>query len=391
MAYTISSDALQGLCRILKEDRRASSSAGCSAIERKLRENGYITLTELSDKLSLDERRGGGAIEYILRDLISALGIPTQTLCYRPEQIGDDPFFFEGLSEIGVADLLIQLEHLGLQVDPSSLVRKLAGRLGSSRILTESELSVIEYEHRHLSKRLVLQVEGRTAETETQATGRTDSLSMHFTIESSDERAVRLEIQGPRYEAPLETEFVTCDECQSEYLQNDPAEERRHAKEHEERMSTLKPQPDARVISLMPVEERSLLVDPDSPLWMHGEVLKRAQAFRREFGYDRVQWDGSDDNAGPPEWRGHLFISDDGAIAGACGFYAEDQASWELHWIWLAPPYRRRGLLRAVWPALVNRYGEFDLEWPIQDAMLNFIATHGTPRQVERHRRLRSS
>ncbi|WP_252089703.1 GNAT family N-acetyltransferase [Pseudomonas sp. MWU13-3659] len=137
----------------------------------------------------------------------------------------------------------------------------------------------------------------------------------------------------------------------------------------------------------MPVEEGSLLVDSDSPLWMHEEVLKRARAFRFEFGYDRVQWEGSASKAGPPEWRGHLFISDDGAIAGACGFYAEDEVSWELHWIWLAPPYRRHGLVKAAWPALISRYGDFDLERPIQDAMYAFIAKHGSPRQVERHRK----
>lgn len=387
MAFTISSKALQGLCRILTEDRRESSSGSVPSIERKLDQKRYIFLTELSDKLSMVERRGAAAIDYILVDLIKALGIPTQTLCLRPERIGDDHYFFEGLSEIGVADLLIQLEHLGLQVDPSNLVRKLAGQLGSAEILTDSELAVIEYEHRRLSRRIVLEVEGNSAAAETHTSRHTDSQGTHYIVIFSGEVPVRLEIQGPKYEPRLDTTLVTCNLCQLSYGQNDPADERRHSAEHQERMSTVNPEPDTRVISLMPVEEGSLLVDSNSPLWMHEEVLKRARAFRLEFGYDRVQWEGCASKAGPPEWRGHLFISDDGAIAGACGFYAEDEVSWELHWIWLAPPYRRQGLVRTAWPALISRYGEFDLERPIQDAMYAFIARHGSPRQVERHRK----
>ncbi|MDD1962915.1 GNAT family N-acetyltransferase [Pseudomonas sp. 39004] len=391
MDYTISRKALEGLCRILKEDRRENSSGRTSAIERKLAENGYISLIELTDKLGMEERRGGGVIEYILQDLISALGIPTLTLCYRPEQVGDEPYPFEGFSEIDVAHLLIQLEHLGLQVDPSSLVHKLADKLGSARILTESELAVIEYEHRRSSRKIVLQVEGHSAAVETESTSHTDSQGMHCTVISSDHVPVRLEIQGPKHEAPLETPIVECSICRLSYVQNNPADERRHSTLHQERMSTINPQPDPRVIALMPVKDGSLLVEPDSPLWMHDEVLKRARAFRLEFGYDRVQWDGSSDNAASPEWRGHLFVSDEGAIAGACGFYGEAASPPELHWIWLAPPYRRRGLLKAAWPSLTRSYGEFDLEWPIQDAMLEFVARHGTPRQIERHRKLHSS
>ncbi|QVL21431.1 hypothetical protein KH389_12965 [Pseudomonas qingdaonensis] len=391
MAYKISREALQGLCKILNEDRRENAINRTSAIERKLAENGYISLTELADKLGMEERRGGCAIEYILQDLISALDIPTLTLCYRPEQIGDEPFPFEGFSEIGVADLLIHLEHLGLQVDPSNLVRKLVGQLSSRRILTESELAVVEYEHRRSSRRIVLQVEGHSAAVEMEATTHADSQGMHFTVISSGDGPVRLEIQGSKYEAPLETPIVECSICRLSYVQNDPADERRHSSIHQDRMSTINPQPDPRVIALMPVKDGSLLVGPDSPLWMHDEVLKRARAFRLEFGYDRVQWDGSADNPASPEWRGHLFVSDEGAIAGACGFYAEAASPRELHWIWLAPPYRRKGLLKAAWPSLTKTYGEFDLEWPIQDAMLEFIARHGTPRQIERHRAPRSS
>jgi hypothetical protein len=48
-----------------------------------------------------------------------------------------------------------------------------------------------------------------------------------------------------------------------------------------------------------------------------------------------------------------------------------------MTWMWIAPPYRRKGVLQGAWPGLVERYPNFLPEWPYSDAMKQFLAGPG--------------
>jgi hypothetical protein len=52
-----------------------------------------------------------------------------------------------------------------------------------------------------------------------------------------------------------------------------------------------------------------------------------------------------------------------------------------MQWVWLCPPARRSGALSRRWLDLLERYGDFELDQPLSEAMQAFIAIHGTPKQ----------
>jgi hypothetical protein len=116
---------------------------------------------------------------------------------------------------------------------------------------------------------------------------------------------------------------------------------------------------------------------------MQTEMCRRAFAFKREFHYDFPQW--HPDGEYGDDVRGVLFIDDTatfgaGAIVGACCFRLRARRGppcWELDWIWLAPPARRKGILTRAWPGLVKCFGQFDLCPPVSEAMQAFIRKTG--------------
>jgi hypothetical protein len=42
-------------------------------------------------------------------------------------------------------------------------------------------------------------------------------------------------------------------------------------------------------------------------------------------------------------------------------------------WIWLHPYYRRKGILSESWPMFVDRFGDFQVELPLSEAMESFM------------------
>ncbi|MNJ44748.1 hypothetical protein D3C77_398130 [compost metagenome] len=197
---------------------------------------------------------------------------------------------------------------------------------------------------------------------------------------------MRLEVQGPRYLEPKPQVLTRCEYCGHTYMTNNSKDERIHREVHSRKEQMIDPQPDLRLASLLPLDGCGELVDQEAPLWMHGAVYERALEFKREFGYDAVQWDGSSNNRAGEDWQGWLFAADtEGTIAGACAFMRRDGAvdgpRWSLQWIWLAPKYRRSGFLESRWPSFLEAYGDFEIETPLSPAMQSFVRKHGTQSQ----------
>jgi hypothetical protein len=341
------------------------------------------TLTSLGDYLILSERRGYNAIEQLFKDLLDPLEIPKQWIFHAPEFPEDDPSGNPGLTAIDAVGLLIELEHLGIQVHPEKLVEKLAPKLKKKRLLTGNELLVVLYEHYRTKRQVILQADMEATDSEISMTHHTDANGYQFTMTWAGADAVRLQVQGPDYVEPEPQELVTCDYCHHRYLTNNPVDARIHASEHEWAQQLFDPLPDAQFAERLAANVQAELVDASSPLWMHEAVLQRARAFRREFSYDFVQWDGSAQRAAPEGCHGYLFAGDAaGTIAGACGFLVEKSGQyagqWSLHWIWLAPKFRRQGFLKARWNDFLNRYGDFYIEAPLSEAMQGFVRKHGS-------------
>lgn len=123
------------------------------------------------------------------------------------------------------------------------------------------------------------------------------------------------------------------------------------------------------------------LVLPTTPAVWRRAVYRIACFFRREFQYDFVQY-GRDGNESDPNAIAYIWSSGvcDGRgwldiVYGACCFRLRKNG-WALQWAWLHPYKRNQGVLREAWPFFRARFGAFDVEWPISDAMLAFLRKH---------------
>lgn len=387
MARVVKSKVLTTLCTLLKDPVQPNRPLSIlTGFERRLLEDGITMNSALGDYLICSERRGYNAIERLFEDLLDPLEIPKQWIYHSPEFPEDEAFGHQGLTATDAVGLLIELEYLGIQVDPRKLVEELAPQLEKKRFLTGNELSVVLYEHYRRKRQVILTSDLEAIESDASTTHHTDANGYQFTMTWTGADAIRLQVQGPEYVEPEPQESVTCDYCHHRYLTNNSAEARIHASEHKWTQQLFDPLPDGQFAERLAANAQAELVDSSSPLWMHEAVLQRARAFRREFSYDRVQWDGSAQRAAPEGWHGYLFAGDAaGTIAGACGFLVEESGQyggqWSLHWIWLAPKFRRQGILNARWNDFLNLYGDFYIEAPLSEAMQSFVRKHGSDSQ----------
>lgn len=119
-----------------------------------------------------------------------------------------------------------------------------------------------------------------------------------------------------------------------------------------------------------------LIVTAREPIWMHKQMYYRARAFKREFGYDFIQWSEKEDDPGA---YGFLFRDPEqlDVIIGACAFrwrnYTDSDPMWAMQWIWLMPDARHKGILTKYWPVFTHMFGKFHVERPLSDAMAAFL------------------
>ncbi len=381
------SDDLAELYELLTEDKQSlPEKHALTRFERELLAVRSTVHVDLGDYLITTERRRYSAVERLFDSLINQLSIPRQWIYRKPDRPQDTAHGTQGLTAIDATALLIGLEALGLSVDPSRLVKALEGEVSERDQLTSSEMDIFLYQHRVGKMRLVLRADRAGMVAPFRQEQHKDASGYRFTMTWKGETAISLEVRGPRFREPKLQESITCDYCKMSYVTNSSADTRMHRAEHERTRRLMEHFPNKRFAKRLATVADGELVDPTSPFWMHGAVYERARAFRREFSYDFVQWPGSSTQRAPANWHGYLFAAGvDGAIAGACGLKQEesgtDKGQWGLQWIWIAPGFRRTGLLKARWQHLLCRYGDFNIEPPISEAMQAFIRRHGSEAQ----------
>lgn len=117
----------------------------------------------------------------------------------------------------------------------------------------------------------------------------------------------------------------------------------------------------------------------------HKRALRNiAKYFRREEKYDFTQYCDQKYHDSS-KMRAYLICNEGGhfeytPIGGFClryRDYTDTDSRWALQWIWLHPYLRHQGLLKQIWPFLVEKFGSsIFVEPPLSKTMKSFVAKH---------------
>ncbi|MCM5689772.1 C2H2-type zinc finger protein [Sinorhizobium meliloti] len=339
--------------------------------------SGWVSDGEGEDFLLRQDRRLDPPVVMDPASFPSKLGIPHRTIFPCPERRNDDVVGYQQLATTDVAALCIWLERLGFRIEVSSLCDQLRPGLDGRSYLTDEEISVLFYDgnrHRMGSVTISAPHRGwcgmRTVQHKTEGGYRVEYTADDEGI------AMSLTVHAPKFRKPKPRQVIECPGCGMTYVKGSRLDEREHRKSHRRWAAVVDPKPRRRFAEALERDLDAAWVGADAPEWKRKEVYERARLFRREFGYSFVQWSVEDD----PDPIGFLFSDGEGRITGACAFRpqrAGGERPWRLDWIWLNPTARRLGQLSRQWDRFRQRFGVFDIEPPVSDAMKAFLRKRG--------------
>jgi hypothetical protein len=347
------------------------------AMEARMVASGWVSNSEVEDFLLRQDRRLDPPAVVDPVSFPLKLGIPHRTVFPRPERRNDDVIGYQQLAATDVAALCIWLEQLGFRIDVSSLCDLLRPALEGRSQLTDEEISVLFYDgNRHRMRSVSISAPHRGWRGMTTAKQKTGGgYRVEYTADD-DGIAMSLTVYSPKFRKPKPTQTVECPGCGMTYVNGSRLDDREHRKFHRRWAAVADPKPHRRFAEALERDLDAAWVDADAPEWKRKEVYERARQFRREFGYSFVQWSVEDD----PDPIGFLFSDREGRITGACAFrpqLANGERPWRLDWIWLCPSARRLGQLSRQWDRFRQRFGVFDIEPPVSDAMIAFLRKRG--------------
>jgi len=110
-------------------------------------------------------------------------------------------------------------------------------------------------------------------------------------------------------------------------------------------------------------------------------VHRFAIYFKREFGYDFIQYDPQEFDVHSKDvaylWMDQSNSYPKGLPIGAVSFrwreWTNHEPTFALQWIWLHPYERCKGHVRAAWPFFQKQHGDFVVEPPLSPAMKAFL------------------
>ena len=193
-------------------------------------------------------------------------------------------------------------------------------------------------------------------------------------------------MRGPA--RPYASEFYShelhknaCPVCGFLYARDLPSDRKLHRSFHARTLSVFEPRPNKALAKRHAQSGRYIRVTASSPKWMHRRLALIATMFKREFGCDFIMWDESGDGVG------YIFSDREGRACGGCALrwreWSDAAPTWALQWIWVAPPYRRQGILRETWCILTNKFPDLIPEWPYSPGMAQFLLScNGLPKVV---------
>lgn len=387
MPATLPVAILEELIALLREQRQPRGRPPeLSPRERELLRKGAIYMVDFEDLVLETETRGAYGLGRLIETLAEYFAVPIRPFFEQPHYAnGEFGLGYQGLQAADAAALLVALEEVGLCVDPERLVARLARPLQKKGLLTNSEAHLCVYERQRHRQKVLLRSDLKV----TQHTWREERFKgvngYRFKLILAGGKAYRLEITGPKYRNVKPRQEVTCEYCGMTYIKGNLESSLIHRREHARLKRLLEPRTNRNFANRLQRHPNPELVGTSSPFWMHQEVYERALRFKREFRYDFVQWNGCQSKKATPTYQGHLFADHTGtfppgSIVGACAFSLR-QGQWSLNWVWVTPCMRRKGVLRHRWQAFLDRYGDFDIEHPLSEAMEVFVRRNGTSQQ----------
>lgn len=346
-------------------------------------EAGWTRLTALVDQLELQDRRLYPVL-MLIEELCALYELPVRWCGRRPTNRHSKVSYSRCLAAADAAALMANLRHLGFAVDPTELIELLQPTLVGKSILSDAEAEIAFFGANRERMRTRLIADGSSTFDRTQR--RKDTAGYTVSWDMLGEDVSRLTIRGPRFRPRKERETVTCEYCGASHTPGDIDSAREHRRHHRRRENTHDPKPLKQLAKLMKLVPDWCVVNQSSPRWLHKEVYERAMAFKREMHFDFPQW-LAPPSRGPIEEDGvaHLMTRPDApaTILGVCAFRLRDDG-WTLDWAWVAPKFRRAGLLRENWPRFTEAYGDFPLEHPLSPEMTEFVRKFGTKAQKQR-------
>lgn len=378
----ISADLVTALWDGLHHETRPRSLRPATELCTRIAQEGWCKLSELEDLLYAFDRR---LYHIDLGPLFDYLELKPRSIYRRPRYWHSSPIGFESMVASDIAALLIFLEQIGFEVDASTLVDCLLPATRDSQFLTSSDLDIFRYPKLRGRHQFIMR-------TDVEGTGRLEEERFRTTTGCRLEMIrrgglpYRLEVRGPNYRKRPEPNYVTCPYCGMGYMQGDRESADEHRSYHARIQRILDPRQVKEFVAAQENELEPELVRSTSPVWKHRQMYERACQFRREMGFDFVQWGrnskGKDDD---PNVHGFLFGDETGTrspgtIVGACAFRREEE-QWELQWVWIAPQFRRSGVLARRWEGFLTRFGDFYIGTPLSESMKAFARQHCTDKQ----------
>lgn len=370
-------DIAAGIVEALKKSPRRTDEISVFRWQEKAFHDSWLSLGDIEDLLTdFDDRLWRIGV----REVAEKHELTIVHLYDRPKSYTSRLRGVGGLPIADLVALLIIFECLGFEVDPSAWVTRLLPTLKGKKRVTNSELNAIWYSKtKHKMKPLNLfppKPDPRLPLYEQDEFHTTTGHKVCAYVTPSGE-VIGVTITPPKYRKKQPPQETVCPDCGFTWLRGDTESSHAHRSFHKREMRIRAPEPDPNLLGALDAEVSPEEVLPHSPQWKHDLVYAYAFRFRREFGYDFDQWHQTKRDEGAVAY---VFADDTGrfgkgAPIGGCAFRLRG-STWTLDWIWVIPALRRQGILTRRWERFRQRFGEFDLEYPLSDAMEAFATRH---------------
>lgn len=377
---------LQQIHGALSEKKRRSSVVGLTVpVSDDIIARGWIYSSELEDLLLETDSR---VARLSLDQMTDYLELPWRAVFKRPRYLSAGAIAFNALTLADAACLLVRMEEMGFDSRPERLVQHGLRTQADLTHITDSEWTLLSYPKRRLKEQFTVRSDARNDDGEWVPQNWKDAQGRRIEFTMVGDQPHLLTVTGPKYKKPRPLISTTCEACGCTYTKGDPEGALYHRSEHARVMRFMAPRPLPAFQSRLQTHPDPELVVAKSPMWMHREMHQRARQFKQDFQFDFRQWEGSEKTKNMcPESHGHLFNDHTtqyglGAAVGACAFWGET-GKWRMRWIWVCPTMRRSGVLTRRWHQFLDRYGDFEIEAPLSDAMAAFVAKHGTQTQKD--------
>ncbi len=362
---------------------RRHNVTGAYKIATDILQSDKCSRCDLEDMLEAFDSRLYGLDVWALADY---LDVPRRFVYRKPRFLTAANSGSEAITSADTAGILIFLEQIGFEVESKILVEAVLPWLANKSTLTGCELDVLRYPTQN--GRHYIQIRCRSS-----GLGRLNDQSIRtahgIRIRAilTDEQPYVLYIKGPRYKSRPPPQGYHCDYCGMDYMRGDPEDSLAHRSYHAQIKRVLDPWPKREFVEALATDPDAELVCARSPMWKHREMFARARQFKREMRFDFIQWGDHNQRDTDPYVHGFLFADTTGTlphgtIVGACCFRRRDE-HWSLSWIWIIPQMRRKGIVGQRWQRFIDRFGDFEIETPVSEAMQSFLVRRGTSAQRE--------